>query len=198
MEDQDRIITLVILAVSGLSTLLQKKRQERGDRQLPGEPNRPVAPTTSRESTPPPSERKPFDLEEQLRRILEGDTPAQPEAPRPRPIQEALPIPPPLPPLAPPPIVCAETEEPAARAMGQLAESAQAYSRAAQLSEAATTRLRQVEAATEHARAAQPAGQRSGRSLAVAAALAQLRTPETVQQAFITATILGPPKALVA
>src|SRR5687768_15204094 len=138
MREQDLIITLVILAVSGLSALLQKKRQTR-ERDRLGQPQHPAAPPTTRESTPPPSEPKLFDLEEQLRRLLEGDRPVQPTAPTPPFIEETRPTPPPLPKAVPAEVIYSETEEPAARAMGQLPETAPAYRRAAHLSEAAVT-----------------------------------------------------------
>jgi hypothetical protein len=80
--------------------------------------------------------------------------------------------------------------------MGQLTDSAKAYMRAAQLPEAAAARLQQVTEATEHARPALTARAQRAPSSAITSAIAQLRTPQTAQQAFITAIIIGPSKAL--
>ncbi|MCI0534507.1 MAG: hypothetical protein L0Z50_04700 [Verrucomicrobiales bacterium] len=194
MREQDIIITLVILAVSGLSALLQKKRQAREHGQL-DHPDRPVAPPTTRESTPPSSEPKPFDLEEQLRRILEGDRPEPPPAPAPPPIQVPRPAPPPLPDRPRAEVIYVETEKPlAAPAIDQLPEAVRGFERA-QLPGTVGTHSRRADEATAPAGTSISARPARATSPVAAAAITQLRTRQSVQQAFVTATILGRPKA---
>jgi len=196
MREQDLIIALVILAVSALSTWVQKKRQEQARRELTDTRGQPRPAPGPRADAPTVEEPKPFDLEEHLRRLLEGDKPVEPPPPPPEIPNEPRPAPPPLPTFTPAEVVYTESAEPAAQAMGQLSEATQAYARAAQLHEATAARLRQTDRATEQARPVMPGRVRRTSSPAVAAAVAQLRTPQNVQQALITATLLGPPKAL--
>jgi hypothetical protein len=109
---------------------LQKKRQSRQHRPLPGPLDHPSVPPPP--DQPRPSKRKPFDLEEQLRRILEGDDPAPPRVPAPPLVTETPLSPPPLPKTASAEVIYSETEEPAARAMGRCQGDSR-HMRAAQL-----------------------------------------------------------------
>jgi hypothetical protein len=195
MREQDIIIALVILAFSGLSAWLQKKRQAREqgqlDQSLPPTP-RPNA----HKSAPPPSEPK-LDWEEQLRRLLEGDKPLRPREMMPPVLEKpARPMPPPIPEGAPVEGTPSETGG-FQRANVQLSEAEEVYKRAVQVSETLPIHPRQSDEATEPARRFALTSGRSQRVVSplAATAIAQLRTRQSVQQAFITATILGPPKA---
>ncbi len=195
------IIAVIILAISGISTLIQKKRQRQGEGQSPPAPPSPRQRRPTRpQAEPSPSESKPLDWEEQLRRLLEGE----PAAPEPKPSPPSPPLvletraspPPPLPASATPQMVYTETEEEAARSLAPLTQSAASYDRASHLQDLTAARLREASGRTDHPTAPARVARRTAASPALAAALAQLRQPQTVQQAIITSLILGPPKAL--
>jgi hypothetical protein len=196
MRDQDLIIALIILAFSGLSTLaswLQKRRQEREQGSL--DPNAPPAPRPlAREATPPSSEPK-ADWEEQLRRLLEGEGSFQPPETPPPVLQSPVrPAPPPLPEPVPSEAARSEPER-YPRIHIELPDAAQAYKRAAQAPEIVALPTRRSREIAEPERRRSSGHPRRAVSPVAAAAIAQLRTRHSAQQALITATILGPPKA---
>jgi hypothetical protein len=189
------IIVLILFALSGLSTVIQKWRQRQQQDQSPPSPQ--PRPLRSQRPQAPPQQPKPvMDWEEQLRRLLEGE-PVAPQ-PSPPPVVETPPAPPPPLPTkaAEPAMIYADTEEAAARSLAPMAESSQAYARASQLHDMAATRLREASDRTDHPLPPIRTAKKKAASPAIASALVQLRQPQTVQQAFVTALILGPPKAL--
>lgn len=198
MREQDLIIMLLILAVSGISTILQKWRQakeqresgeESGDAVDPGQPGRRATP-------PPVSEGEPYSLEEELRRILGGERPRQPEPPAPPPIlAESRPAPPPVPSRPQPEIIHSEIRRPSAATVSAI-DTTQAYKQVAQLQQAAASNLKAAQEATARARAKLPRRDPFAQSAAIRSAISLVRSPETTRQAFVASFILGPPKAL--
>lgn len=166
----ETLITLVIfIAISALSTWLKNRNPEGTDDSLPpppriprrGEQNRPAQPAR---------EAKPVSWEEELRRLLENETPAAPPA-KPIVAERRAPEPPPIPPavLTPPPVpqkrrFVAEESESAddgglAVDMPTLARAESSQSYASQIDDRAAEKLRQggafAEANASFARASQ-------------------------------------------
>ena len=167
--------------------------------------HRPAPPPLTQSSIPTSS------WEEELRRLLSGQTPTTkppPAAPAPvRPVIVSAPVASP-PAVAkrsptPPPVrvirphIEEATEAPAV-SLAKLEESAGAYQRASQLHEAVGEHLRQVDAMTERHVATMPLTRRHGISPDVANFVSLLRRPNTARQAIVASMILGPPKALEA
>ena len=164
------LITLVVyVAISALSSWLKNRNAEKSADELPpppliprrGQPNRP---------SPPAREQKPVSWEEELRRLLEGESPAAPP-PQPIIIERRAPEPPPLRPVTqtPPRLAAgrravAEEEQSAeggglAVDMPTLSQAASTQAYAAQVDERAGKRLRQggafAAANASHVRASQ-------------------------------------------
>jgi hypothetical protein len=219
------LILLVLVGLSVITSWLQKKRQAGEAESWPAGP-RPShpAPLPRRTSPPgvpspaPPAAEAPSPTsrwEEELRRLLEGESPVS--APPPAPIvpkleessQRRVVAPPPLPPKPAPavvrtvrparPVPSLESMEPleaAAAGLGRLDQSARAYERARQLHQAAAERLHQVETMTAQHRVGVAQGRRRTRPPEVAAAVNLLRHPTSARQAVVASLILGPPKGL--
>ena len=210
------LVTIVIFALlSGIGNWIQKRQQEREEAGNPSElePRRP--------SSLPPS-LPPTSLEEELRRLLQGD--------RPRPVAPAPVPPPPIPQALAPQARYSEAAPALEEAEGPqvtlppLSKAAQGQLEASQLSGRVAARLRQasetlgrlpdsehaaerVDALDETVRRRMLAGlaqsarvgtAASGRepSLETAAVLAALRQPQSVRQAFLLSVILAPPRGL--
>lgn len=95
----ETLITLLIfVAISALSSWLKHRNAGKGDEEMPAPPQ---IPKRSRRPQAPEAEpaRRPTSWEEELRRMLEGETPAAPAQPPPIVIERRAPEPPPLPPL---------------------------------------------------------------------------------------------------
>jgi hypothetical protein len=204
------IFLIVIVVITALHSWWKKKHgePEEGDQPWPGQPQRPGQPPqrrppgTAPRPAPPP---KATNWQEELRRLLEGET-----APRPQPAPPpVLAQPPPLPrpprqqPAAPPPFLARtqipvpdegrEQETGLPVKMPSLEQSAQAYLHARTLDARITERLKQVEQAV----ISHPKPQiRRETSAAVRHGLALLRDRPSQRAAIIASVILGPPKAL--
>jgi hypothetical protein len=219
------IAALIFFLVTGVAQWLQKRSQER--RGIPTtqdeQPTTTPDPWADTESSPPPLRPgqpapREFDIEEQLRRLL---NPGQP------------PEPPPLPPRLPPPQPRSFDEEPEpepwesrevpSRPMASFEEADAAYDRGAQVEStiarrlSAASQLAGASTAFQHAseisgtvsarmrevlgKAATPAPSTAlmlgSRTSAAAQALSDsLRNPATVRQAVLTSIVLQPPRAL--
>ena len=165
------LITLVVfVAISALSSWLKNRNAEKSADELPPPPLIPRRGQTNRPS-PPAREQKPVSWEEELRRLLEGESPAAPP-PQPIIIERRAPEPPPLrhPVAEPPPTLAArrraaaEEEESGeggglAVDMPTLSQAASTQAYAAQVDERAGKRLRQggafAAANASHVRASQ-------------------------------------------
>jgi hypothetical protein len=157
-------------------------------------PNRPQRPQTG--TVPPPIAPRPpprkTNWEEELRRLLEGES-----TPAPPPVRETAPAPPPLP--APTPVYTMPLPAPIRpvsvkqerRLPVELAELSAAP--ASQLDERVAERLRQIANQVER-HAVRPRAALA--SLEVAEALALVRNPRSLRSAVMASVILGPPKAL--
>ena len=207
------LVTIVIFALlSGIGNWIQKRQQEREEAVNPSELE------AGRPSSPPPAV-PPTSLEEELRRLLQGD--------RPRPVAPA-PVPPPPIPQAVAPLpryyeitpASEEVEGPQATPL-PLSKAAQGQLEASQLSGRVAARLRQASETlgrlpdSEHAAERVDALDETVRrrmfaqsarvgtaglvrepSPQTAATLAALRQPQSVRQAFLLSVILAPPPGL--
>ena len=214
---------LVFLLISGAAAWL-KRRQRTNETESSPEPPpaslrpRPGAPPASAPQPPPTS-----SWQEELRRLLEGETPVPPPRPAPSPARPQAPppiqpqrlppaprpVPPPLPrPVVitrlrapPPPKVVAvspmdeSAEAPSAR-LATMAESTAALQRASHLHDGVARHLEQIDAQTEHHLVKAPALRRRSVSPEVAQAVSLTRSARSARQAVVAAMILGPPKAL--
>lgn len=183
---------LVVGAFWLLPTLLKKFQQRQQERDAA---NAPAAPDSPR---PPASQGDPApttDWEEQLRRLLEGESPApaRPAESWERPIP--VPAPPPLPP-APQRVVTVRTQPRLPGKTDTLEAATRAYFKAGQVDAKTENRFRNIDAQVSDHKPVPVRSALSRRSPAVVAALRQLNTPSSVQQAMVAAMILGPPRAL--
>ena len=191
MHVDQLLITVIILVISGVSTLIQRKRQHsRDSTPLPPRPRGELRPLK-------PTEPHPFNWEEQLRRLLEPEAPpAAPPTPPPVPV----PVPAAIPRSAadlPRAIQSldldqAATEQKLTRRLTGLDEAVAAYTGAMRIPEIASARLYR----TEHHVSKAPRKSPRVLSSAVAISREQLRQARGARQAIIAATILGPPKGL--
>lgn len=197
----DSFIIMLALGIgSALVEWWQRKRQS-------GQAEKPGAPPPPSETAPRPTA-MPGDWEEELRRLLQGESP-QPTAPPP-------PTPPPRahqpePAPAPPPLVArlepARTARPPRESVDEaapaptadlahLTESASAYRRASSLEELAQAQIHTATARTEHPVSFAPPSHRNEPVPEVAQVLQALQHPHTARQAMVGAIILGPPRGL--
>ena len=223
----DSLLTLLVfLLISGAAALL-KRRQRTNETESWPEP--PPASSRPGPGTPPASAPRPGPTgswEEELRRLLEGETPVPPPRPVPPPIRPQRPppaprsVPPPLPrplvitPLpAPPPPLSAkpaarpppkveamspagESSEAPSARLATMAESTAALHRASRLHDGVARHLEQIDAQTEHHLVKTPASRRRSASPDLTQAVSLIRSPRSARQAVVAAMILGPPKAL--
>jgi hypothetical protein len=206
------IVILVILAVSAISSWL-KKRGEAGEENSTDMP---------RADAPPPRPTQPTSWEEELRRLLEGESPAAPP-PRPRPTPPVVAAPPARPvapppvrpvvvraprPMVPPPtvrpfVVRVPSPSPTplpvpavttlgSRDLAPLKASQQAYSRASQLDNQMAAQIERVPG--QHVQPTYVI--RSQVSTEVAQVVSMFKNARTARQAVIASIILGSPRAL--
>ncbi len=150
----ETLITLLIfVGLSVLSSWLKNRNAEKGADDLPPPPR---IPRRSRPNRPaqPASEQKTASWEEELRRLLEGESPAAPP-PQPILVERRVPEPPPLPPITQTPLIRTasrravvqeeESAEGGGRAvnMPKLSQAASTQAYASQVDERAGERLRQ-------------------------------------------------------
>jgi len=215
----DSIWVILAIAIgSAIFNWLQKRSEALKDQesQPPPDSSRPRSTPTR----PPPASRqaKPASWEEELRRLLEGESPSAP--PPPVIVFEERP---PAPAIEPPAKARPVVEQPPSapvRPLITLAESSAAYQRAGELDRKVEAQLERVGSMAEAASALQKAsgldvavaermskvtGQlvaqaASVQHKAVSADVAQVvplfRNPRSARQAVLASLILGPPKAL--
>lgn len=206
----DSLWIMVLLALgSAVVEWLQRRRQRQSgenptpDVEPPPEGPRPV--------------RRPEDWQEELRRLLEGETPP-PRSEPPSPPVVVIPSSPPPPaplrevpePAAPPvirpdrpvvvsaprPVVDWEAAEAPTAPLAHLRESAAAHRRAKSLEAATIDRLRAASAIGDHAPQAAPTRHVQPLSPDAAQVRAWLSSPRTARQAVMASVILGPPRGL--
>lgn len=215
-------IVLVVIGQmlsKGKKLLEESWTEETWQPKSPGDTRSAEAPTvigrherTPRPLAPPPlpqtpPARTPGAWEQELERILRGET-AQPAAPPPQP------VPPPPPPARPRQVTFdynqdsdIESAPAPTAALATMAESAAnqrradaAYEEGASLHEQIVQRMRQVDArVNRHAATASGTGAARGAAATESAAVRQwLRQRDTARAAIVAATVFGPPKALEA
>ncbi|MSU62897.1 MAG: hypothetical protein EXS31_10955 [Pedosphaera sp.] len=200
MSIEQLIIAVVVIAISGLSNWLQKRRQRELEKPFQDESAPPLPQPGSRRAEAPSAPAKPlFDLDEELRRLLGGEPPVASQPPKPV-IIETKPAPKPAPPPVPARTVreveYTESEEPAAREMGRLPQAAQAYQRAESLAETIGARMNAVDPHGMHPSPAAQVSQASPVPPNLAQAVRQLRNPTSIKQAILASVIIGRPKSL--
>jgi hypothetical protein len=215
------LIGLVIfVAIAAISHFLKRKQGGQGDT-IPDTDEDEVAPPVRRGGRPSPQPAgRQLSWEEELKRLLEGQTPAEPpaapppvvivqrEAPAPQPVwSEPEPAPAPvftrreLPPVftRPGPTEEAESHERHDTATGHMAvlrEAASAHDRASHLGESFRERFESADRLAPTAPATRSAVRLAKRSSEVESVVALLRHPKTARQVFIASAVFGQPKAL--
>ncbi len=202
--DNSLLVTVAVLAITAISSWLQKKGQTEdpdslGDewknikRQRPEHP--PRMDSTSSPSRPVPG----IDWEKELRRFLGGEAPSAPP-PIPPPVVVQQPSrPPPLlsksKPKSSRPVVAVEPDEGPSRILSTLTEAASAYEKAQRLHEKVAGRMRKTDKQTQTHKAAIP-GHAKRVAPEIASVVSLLRSPHTARHAVVASLILSPPKAL--
>jgi len=205
-------IVPIIIVLSLFSKFFQRKREEPGT----GAP----ADDTARGGASPASGQKTLSWEEEIKRLLEGESPqAPPASPPPVILVESRPAPPPPPVFAPrerpreeeeftpvpvPPIFRRHgpTEESESHESHEglhtpwLRQAEAALAQAGQLHESVAQRFESVDRATGTARPALVPVRSHRRSADVEAVLALLKQPRSARQVVIAQTVLGAPKGL--
>lgn len=200
----EQIFTIIVFVVAVIiSAIMRKKRGETDETESwPGSPSVP-----GDEGSQP----KRISWEEELKRLLQGDT-TPPPAPAPPPIirpQPSTPAPTPRParaasrpvvpvpaPAKPVPLHDWSKRKPAPVPLldqAQLNQSAQAHERAQNLDELVAARMRETARRVEsHIQDVRTISDRQE----VRTALALLRSPESLRSSLIVSIILGPPKSM--
>jgi len=198
------LLTIAFVIAVAIFNWIKRRSEEPpeagSERQLspPPRSTRPSAGTAPPPVAPKPPTRK-RDWEEELRRLLEGET----TAPAPDETHSA-PAPPPLPP--PPPVysrprpapmqpVAVEQERGLPVELAGLTASAQSYERASQLDVKVAEHLRAIASQVEQHKVMPQGGIAS---MEVAETLALVRDPRSLRSVIMASVILGPPKALQA
>jgi hypothetical protein len=210
---------IIFVAIAAISHFLKRKQGGQDDT-IPDTDEDELAPPVRRSPSAPQSAGRQLSWEEELKRLLEGQTPVEPpapppvvivqrEAPAPEPVW-AEPEPEPAPVFARrelPPVFSRtgpteeseshELHEVATGHMAKLREAASAHERASQLGATIRDRVDAAELLAQQRTAAQSATHRSvKRSPEIESVVALLRQPRTARQVFIASTVFGQPKAL--
>ena len=193
------LFVIVAIIASFVWSAYQKRRaeEESSEPLLPpkpkgsGPPSRPGPQRPAQQSRPT----EPRSWEEELRRVLQGESPTAP--PPVVIVREPAPAPPPLPRARPAPAPRIAEANPMdvglPVAMPSLTQSAAAHHRATHLDEAVAERMRKVgERLATHKVAL---GQKTS-AVEIRRALALLKDRHSQRAAIIASLILGPPKAL--
>jgi hypothetical protein len=174
------IIPLVLLVVSALSALMNKRRQNREQEEALDEMEPPSsAPTHPRQSEPIESEE---DIQEALRRLLGGEAPPQP------------PPPPILPPVIAVPRPPFETEGPGPIRVPL--PPRRGVPTARPIAVAVTSGTQPMRAEVPISRVATVIHKARHRSPQAEQVRSLIRDRRTVRAAFVTSQVFGPPKAL--
>ena len=197
MSVEQLLIAVVVIAISGVSNWLQKRRQRELEQPLSRESEPAIPPPENRQATSEAPAKPLFDLETELRRLLGGEPPVIEQPPR-RAIEQSQSVPPPVPVLVAreSEYIYTETEEPAAREMGRLPQAARAYQRAESLQENIGARLTAVDPQAPRPPQAASATYAQAPSSNLLIALKQIRNPQAARQAMIASIVIGLPKSL--
>jgi hypothetical protein len=203
------ITTIVIIVIAAVATWFKKLGQPKEDED--SRTRRPLNPSSQpRPSSTPRPQSGPVSWEEELRRLLEGETPAAPPPTRPPPVvitQAPRPIPvapPPLPrptfapqPPRPVPVIISTPPVPVAyqtpsRPLATFQESSQAYERASTLGSTVSQHIESVPGQAVQLTTVA----RNQVSPELQQAVSLFQNARSARQAIIASIILGPPKAL--
>lgn len=197
------LFVVALVVISMIHSWLQKRKGEPEEDSSPWPgtpPRRPNAPPMSR---PAPPVSPAGSWEDELRRLLQGDEPADSRPPvvsQPPPLA----VPPPMPRPVPPRSRATPSPEPVTDTGGDsdvglpvqmptLERSAQAFLRASNLETRVAEHMRGVDAkVTSHV----VAEIKRQKSPDIRNAVAMVRNPQSQRTAILTGVILGPPKAL--
>jgi hypothetical protein len=214
------LIGLVIfVAIAAISHFLKRKQGSQDDA-IPDTDEDELVPPSRRGGRPSPQPAgRQLSWEEELKRLLEGQTPAEPpapppvviverEAPAPQPVW-AEPEPEPAPVFARrelPPVFSRtgpteeseshELHEVATGHMAKLREAASAHERVSHLGESFRERFESADRLAPTAPATRSAVREVKRSAEIESVVALLRQPRTARQVFIASAVFGQPKAL--
>ncbi|MDB6123956.1 MAG: hypothetical protein JWQ71_2949 [Pedosphaera sp.] len=200
------ITALIFLIISAVAAWYKKKQGGREEGAEESEMQRPFTrPEQSRPTAGSPPPLKPTSWEEELRRLLEGETqttppPRRPVSPPPV-VRLPAPIPAPSPVLARPvsvpqasvpPLAVPKMEEITRRDLGRLEEARRVYDRASQLDKSVSQHIErvsgeQVKLTTVTHKQVSPE---------VAQVISLFKSPQAARQAVIASIIFSPPKAL--
>jgi len=217
---------LVFLLISGAAAWLKRRQHTDEPTSSPEPPPASPRPMPGAPPAEPPRRAPTSSWEEELRRLLEGETPGpSPARPQPPPIQpQRLPpaprsVPPPLPrpvlitplPAPPPPLPAKrasrppkvvavspldESAEVLSPRLATMAEATTAFQRASHLHDGVTRHFEQIDEQTEHHLVKPLVSRRRSVPSDVAQAVSLTRSPRSARQAVVAAIVLGPPKAL--
>lgn len=197
----DSLIGLIIfILISAVASWLQRRQQGGENEDMP--PPRPRRRTSSPPPPPPPvrtEQPRTLTWEEELKQLLEGQTPQAPPPPPPLPPpvlveRRSQPPPPPLPEEFTETTYSVEHSpvEVSFKPLPGLTEAARAYEQASSLEQKVEAHMRGV---TRH-----PVGtskvEHAALSREASHALALVRDPSSLRSALLASVILGPPKAL--
>ena len=219
------LVILIIFAFSALSNYLQKRRQAERQREAARNPP-PTTPRAgqTRPTTPatPPRSVRPASWEEELRRLLEGETPAAPPPIRPPPpiaappnaprtitlpqLRPAVPAPAPspvrpavvrpavvrMPEASPAPLPVPTVTSLGSRDLASMSQSREAYERARQLAQQTAARIEKVPTQ----RVQLTTVTRAKASEELSQAVAMFNNSRAARQAVIASLVLGAPRAL--
>jgi len=197
----DSLITVIVIFLITVAANWMKKMKQQGEQ--PGTTPPPNVPGSAEPSRPVQTPPRPTSWEEELRRLLEGETPAAP-APRPQPpivIAQSRPQPAPtLRPIQPPPVFAQpsvalpQPVQVVVRAgnLASMEESKRAYERASQLDKAVSARIEKVPG--EHVQPTTVIRRPPPPDIAQVVSL--FKSSRTARQAVIASIILGQPRAL--
>jgi hypothetical protein len=211
------IFVVAVIIISILHSWWKKRRGEPEDESNPWPGYPPRQKPQDRPASQAPPKAPTQSWEEELRRLLRGDAPAQPAPPpvvviqpasRPVPppvvVQQSRPAPPPLPrgvaprpTPAPRPVVSVGTDPDMDKGlpvkMPSLMQSAQAYLRASQLESKVAQHLQRVdEQVTKHVKVER----KREASPVVRQTIGLLRDRQSQRAAILASVVLGPPKAM--
>jgi len=207
----ETIVTiLVFLAISGLSTYLRKKSQAKESRGMPAPPPPNRSPGGGAGSPQPEGQRSlTSSWEEELRRLLKGETPAEPGGTpppiRPRPLsrENAPPVLVPEPKAEPifeaePIIISADRSETVGAAFAKFQDADSAIANARSLRDKAALDLASAKEMSARKGYRLEPKRTVSRSGEIAQTMAMFRSPGSARRAIIASVVLGPPRGLQA
>jgi hypothetical protein len=194
------VIILILIVMSAAANWLKRRGQSEETEIWPDEAEPGDQSPTHRRAAPPDAPATPprparSSWEEELRRLLEGETPRRPEpkpAPTPPPVRPVV-ITPSKPVPAPPPLTTAAPASGRARTIGQ---TAVALGRARELQRRAADDFRRAQSRIGGRPLLSAMERRRDRSEEIRRAREWFSNPQAARQAVIASVILGPPRAV--